>query len=909
MKLLEANLKGYIGFYNGMGLDEVHIDFRKCQNDIILIIGMNGSGKSTLLDSLNLFPDPSSSFTPNVDGEKYLVLQADSDIYEIRIISPSDLKGGRKQAKAFIRKNGLELNENGNITSYKEIIFSEFELDSNYISLSKLSGYDRGLGDKTPAERKKFGASVVSNLQVYNDLHKTLNKKSSIFRANVNNLHTKIENIGSKEVLESTLLNLQNQETSLENKKLELNNNIVSIQTKISISSEELEKINHINEELKQVQDEISRVRSSIGLFYNKTKIKDIDIEKKLQDDSILLDTYSKSLEETKTSWTIKSERMVSLNQTKQTLQAQLDSYSGNIDEQFESRYNLSCQKLSSIEKELSKYGIDTKNLTNEYIDDLIENIKSLINFCYSFIAKIDRFYDGLSKSDLEIIVGNNPEYSDEYINSMTESITTQIQKLDEDMDRIHGYMKELTILQNRPKKCTIDSCPFIKNAVNIQNIVQSENIELDVELSKILSAKLELSDSLTKIQEKVELMRRLLPKRMEFGSIRDSIIENRDQFLRFNMLELSMVDSFDVMVKNGSLFNNQRDTSILINERNELKQYKAELESNKILFNSLNSYREKLKISDSIRSNIETIDKEIGEISAEVIELRNKLTKDNQLVETLSENVATEKSYLETYNSLLVLLGKESEIKEKIKNINDIANESLQSANVISNMTAEIESINTTLAPIKNQISQIRGQLTLLESYYTEYQEYNQKYMVIETLKKYCSPTAGGIQTVFMQMYMSKTLELANNVLGILFNGEYKLLDFVINEDEFRIPFIGSGLPVDDISSGSASQICIMGTVINLVLLYQASTKYNIARLDEVDAGLDNRNRSGFVDWLRQIMPILNISQLITISHSIEIDSSFVDIIKLKSYPEYETSVTGNVIWDYSEEIKKTIH
>jgi hypothetical protein len=180
---------------------------------------------------------------------------------------------------------------------------------------------------------------------------------------------------------------------------------------------------------------------------------------------------------------------------------------------------------------------------------------------------------------------------------------------------------------------------------------------------------------------------------------------------------------------------------------------------------------------------------------------------------------------------------------------------------------------------------------------------------MVIETLKKYCSPTAGGIQTVFMQMYMSKTLELANNVLGILFNGEYKLLDFVINEDEFRIPFIGSGLPVDDISSGSASQICIMGTVINLVLLYQASTKYNIARLDEVDAGLDNRNRSGFVDWLRQIMPILNISQLITISHSIEIDSSFVDIIKLKSYPEYETSVTGNVIWDYSEEIKKTIH
>jgi hypothetical protein len=207
-------------------------------------------------------------------------------------------------------------------------------------------------------------------------------------------------------------------------------------------------------------------------------------------------------------------------------------------------------------------------------------------------------------------------------------------------------------------------------------------------------------------------------------------------------------------------------------------------------------------------------------------------------------------------------------------------------------------------LNPIKNSISDIRGRLTLLDSYYNEYNNYNQSYTIIETLKKYCSPTGGGIQTVFMQIYMSKTLELSNQILGMLFGGEYRLVDFIINENEFRIPFIGSGLMVDDISSGSNSQICMMGMVINLVLLKQASTKFNIAYLDEIDAGLDHRNRFEFVSALYKYIPILGIDQLFMISHSMETDTSAVDIIKLKTYADFEDTVSlGNIIYDYNED------
>ena len=69
----------------------------------------------------------------------------------------------------------------------------------------------------------------------------------------------------------------------------------------------------------------------------------------------------------------------------------------------------------------------------------------------------------------------------------------------------------------------------------------------------------------------------------------------------------------------------------------------------------------------------------------------------------------------------------------------------------------------------------------------------------------------------------MGKTLTLANQLLSMLFNGEYKLLPYIINENEFRIPFIGNGMTVDDVSSGSTSQVCMIGMIMNLVLLISA--------------------------------------------------------------------------------------
>jgi len=135
MKLLEVELNGYIGIYNGLGIYKLYIDFRKCKNNILIIRGDNGSGKSTLWKALQPYPDLNNCFIPNMDASKIIsYITNDNIIYIIRCIHNLK-KDNTRSNKAYISKviNGIEteLNSNGNINSFKEILENEFEIEYN----------------------------------------------------------------------------------------------------------------------------------------------------------------------------------------------------------------------------------------------------------------------------------------------------------------------------------------------------------------------------------------------------------------------------------------------------------------------------------------------------------------------------------------------------------------------------------------------------------------------------------------------------------------------------------------------------------------------------------------------------------------------------------------------------------
>ena len=175
MRYKSIELYNYAGIYNGMGLTQIKIDFTKCITNKIIIKGKNGSGKSTLLNAINPNPDSNDNFIPNAEARKIIVLTENGIDYVIRYIHPVT-NSGRGTTKGYISKtiNGqlVELNPNGNISSCKDILYDEFNLDSNYLALSKLTSENRGLVDSKPAERKKLVNSIIHNLETYNNIFK-----------------------------------------------------------------------------------------------------------------------------------------------------------------------------------------------------------------------------------------------------------------------------------------------------------------------------------------------------------------------------------------------------------------------------------------------------------------------------------------------------------------------------------------------------------------------------------------------------------------------------------------------------------------------------------------------------------------------------------------------------------------
>lgn len=901
MRYLYACFKNYIGFYNGLGLDKVEIDFTKCRNNIVLICGINGSGKSTLMDALNLFPDPNSSYIPERDGEKKLTLFDNGDTYNIRIISQCDSKGGRKQTKAFISKNGLELNDNGNITSYKEIIFSEFELDANYISLSKLSGNDRGLGDKTPAERKRFVSNIVDNIEVYNDIYKTLNKKSLIFKSHINTLHTKIQNIGMKDNLEATLSSLKQRESIINSKIMELNNNIVAIEAKSTIDNDEAILIKRITDEYNEISNIVDLIGANMRSLVNKTKIKETEIQDRYKEDTELSHHYQSKISELKSLWTDKSKRLSSIEEDIISMEAEVASIDSNIDRQLEEKYKLSCKKLDSIKSELVSYKISTDT-------DMIYIVKNVLNIYSDFINRLDNLYSYASPELLRFItIDYDPNIVNKISLQLSES-KNRLLKIEDECELIRKHIDELSILSNKPKDCKNTSCQFISNALKLQK--KYSNINLEDKLNSLLVDKQSVIDDICRLEKSRELYTKWVEEKNKLDILLNSISTNSDMFKEVNDNFMSDINNVIVGISNMSSFNEQRDPKKLTHIWNLLEELKKEIELNTLLSYEYKSFKDKVSILNSTSNRLEKVKAERDSLTLEIVDVKQSLDKYESLNYSLSLRLDDEAKLNSIYSDFLDKSKEKKNLESRIKEFENKSSKALNQISLIDGYRLEINKLTKEYEPVKMEIDKISGQLTLLDSYYLEYNRYKEKYDLIETLKKYCSPTGGGIQTIFMQLYMDKTLELSNQILQMLFCGEYKLLDFIINQNEFRIPFIGSGLPVDDISSGSASQICIMGMIINLVLLHQASTKYNIGRLDEIDGPLDNRNRLEFINILNNIIRLLNIDQLFIISHSIEVDASSVDIIKLKYYDNFnESNLIGNVIYDYNDEITKVQH
>lgn len=909
MRILHIKLVGYVGLYNGIGVKDLEIDFTRSKNRICVISGANGCGKSTLLNALNILPDGRDLLVPSFTASKSIVLSDNDIIYNINILYPIDSNGNRITTKAYIQKNGVELNQNGNVSSYKDIIFNEFDLDSNYITLSHLSGDDRGLADKKPAERKKFLASISSSLDVYNDIYKNLNKKANTYKSYINNLTGKIRAIGNESNLRSGLVSLSNRETKLTDMIEVLKTEIIQNQTLIQVNDPDgklQERYNSIESELNDIGRKNTLVLKELREFYednfdtSETKLNKESLLSEVEELNTQINYHKDKRNENNTNILVLTNSIQNNTDRIEANNIRISKLSNDIDQGLDRQISIYTDRLNNIKQEFLSYHMNPDNIISK------TDIDQLIFVLTEFIKDIDLLYEsvnGYSISEFIDLIRND-------------KISNYLQTENKNLDDLNGINSDLekqlmqaksdlsivSVLDNRPGECKIDSCLFLQESFKVLHKYKDKK-EIADRIEYLENFITDNNKLLDEIKVDIEKYNNMLSSEAIFDAI-ISLLKSNHAILSNFSITAAIRDSKTLYgrISRNYMFNEFRDLSVLTNISNDIIEY-----------NNINKvYNTLLSVQKTNNRNIE----ECNELLSEVKELesiiekdkssRDALIKDNTFLDGLINNCEIRinliNGLVSRYDKWVEVDNKYKLLELEFKNLQKQFEGSAEILQRISKAQQELLSAKNELSPIVDQRKNIESQLLLLESYSKEYNEYSEKYIVIDKLKRYSSPT-GGIQSLFMSLYMNKTLDLANQLLGMIFQGQYKLLEYVINQDEFRMPFIGNGLIVDDISSGSTSQVCIMGMIINLVLLNQASTKYNITRLDEIDGGLDHQNRYMFVDILQKIIQILNIEQLFIISHSVESALSNVDVIQLAPIPDYEDTFTGaNIIYSYKE-------
>lgn len=909
MKYLSLQLKGYIRLVNGIGTPDIFIDFRKQKFKTCIIRGENGSGKSTIFNALSVLPDSNDSFIPGKPAMKEIYLQDGNTIYIITCVHNVKNNGDRDTTKVYFKKQFpdgkiVELNENGNVNSYKDVLFEELKLDANFIALSQLSMDDKGLAMKRPAERKRFVNSIIASLEVYNNMYKTLNKHSSVYKSMVNSVASKLGQLGDENILKSNFSAITSRKTQLSAQKDqymqklgEYKFQVESVDKDGTLQSTLSEK----TEEYNTLADKYNSLYKSIDYLFSKINVsKDsVDVNSELESSKQALnklnvenELYNAEITSLRTKREEMSKKIV-----EKKLFLQQTASDAEDPKSLEDRINDYKQKMQDIIDAFHSIGIDDiSNISrDEYVLALntIKNIQENIEVLKS-TTTMDIFSEAI-----DIAIGiSSYSINIDTLKNQRDSIELSIKSIERSIIELNEKVKILNVLEIRPKSCKVDDCPFISEALSYRNNkVQDQLTDFTLEYESLQK---EFKETDAEYKRQLELR---------------SVVNNISNIIR----DIKLHQAVLMKLPNGFIYSDPKELLVRYLNNNEVYKDLMSIYQYIDYANNIDIYKQyqtlvmdltnKLNIALTRSTIVDAVNKEIDEYRSSIASIDESIKDNNLKISNNNLLIMDINNKIDVYNRLSTLISDKEDIKSQMNNVKDIVHDitlklkSVESSIIgINNLTELINSCEQEMNNLNRELDQVTYSLKLYKKYQDEYNQLSENYNYIETIKYYASPTTG-IQLVFMEMYMSKIISLANELLALLFNGRFMIQQFIINESEFRIPCLTDNYTIDDISSMSSAQISMISMILSFSLLYHSSTKYNIIKLDEIDAPLDENNRLMFIDVLNEIMNIMHTEQCIMISHNSELQLDTSDVIVLKSNNLSSDYTKGNIIWDYNNQ------
>lgn len=893
------NLKNILA---GMGKSKVEIDFSKGKNDKILLLGGNGSGKSIILSSAT--PYRGTNDNRSVDpvegktGKKVIHFDHNGHKYEIEHFYG-------KNNKSYIKKDGNELNENGNIRSFNALMEEELEITPDYFAIGRLGDNVKNFINYPTAERKKYINKFIPDIDDYLIAYKNTSEKVTLYNKRLKSLNVQLEKYNTLEEL-------------LEVKK-ELETEKEAISKEISKMEIQLESI--LDEIGKLSQDLMDKDNYSTEVIYNKyPQFKDVagfylpgvidNIEKEaltLQDD--LDATYlkypklkGKTLEDCK-------EKLNDLSNKKKLLEVELSNIEFKVNH-YKSQINDSNSKIAEINSKLNSFenidieqivGMKTE-LEGRYNDrrNIISHIKSedfpitleeakLLKDDIKLLKResgrvsesrgdLDEELFDKYKFDVDTLIGLYNSECDK-----KDKLENHISKLDKEMKEIYKESGLIKILEVSEHHDHAKECPFIPMAMGVQDRVDG----IDGMEEEMKSLHLQLSDI---VIPRIDVIRNHIRYVKEFKEVIVNSIYNE----RFEKLGIDKDDYMNTLLVTDS---SKYDSKFAVVD--EVIGYYTDLEEIKTLQTKLESIESKLELNRKIESDRVTLNEELSVHDKTRIDstsvLADEINPEKDRIERdIKINTASTKIY-EVLETKLTKLNGIMEVVNELKELSDemkiIDGKMLELREQKNQYIADIDNKKAALDHLTGKLDKANRDYYLVESINKELSKISSVYDKLISVNTSLDPKKG-IPLIFINNYLTDIAERANDLLDMAYKGNF-FIKFEVNEKEFKIIVVkGDGTELEDISLASQGETAMTNTSLSLSMLANITKGYNIMYFDEVDGTLDNENRRNFLSVLDRQIKTLGSEQTFIISHNNEFYSADVDLILLD---KYETKIDIN--------------
>lgn len=861
MKINYIILENFSNIDTSMDAYKIKIDFTKAKNKIILLVGPNGSGKTSLLSLLTPFAtvggldvrNSSNLILEGKNGYKEIEVSNNGDVYLIKHFYTPKKPDGHS-VKSYIMKNGVELNVNGNVTSFKDWVKEELHVEMDYLKILRLGANVTSIIESSETERKTFMNKLLEDADIYLTFYKKVNNNLKQLKEMISHSVDKQKKLGITSI-ENVKDNIKRYEEQLgfKQKEYELISGNISISQHVIDSIEDKynlkSRMNTLQKKLTKMQYILDKkdYESTDPSFYSN---KIIELEK----DNIARQTSITA-----------SELIINNNLTRLN---ELYDTKRELEIQYDKEFN-SATEIKSMEDEISKINVtiheiekglsgDKPCITKVEMEDFVIFLKRTqqqLNRTYEFGKGAVCNVVELMKKERNVM---------QYINNQMVDIQTN-----ENTDLFLHRLKERFdfVMSDIPDSCNENKCKARQLYIQLANIFNTnEDRETKLDTTMLQSMELVYQNIISILSEYhhyTDLIEKL-PKDIKKGFLLKNVYQN--------------------IAENKPIYNEERINNLLalITEYHMLDELE---EKKEYMINIINKFK-KYSNLEHIMTQHTITNNSIEDCINKNEELKKDIFKNKEIID---ENNRTIEIYSEIYDSFV----KYDEIDLELKKItNDW--ETLESN------TKELKNLNIDILRIKQEIDNLNKKIQDLKLSLAQYKDLQKDLNIYShvfeemTLVKESLSSTKGIPLRFVKNYLGNTEEITNELLDIAFNGKIYIDKFKITQNEFTIPFYNKGKLLRDVKYASQGETSFISIALAFALASQTMNEYNIMLLDEIDSTLDIRFKEKFIKILENQIERINAEQCFFITHGNMFSSYPVDVI---SFDMDDTSIYKGTI------------